>query len=231
MRAEVARERVVGDLAERPGELDAGRSATHDDEGHPRPPLVGIGLALGRLERDEDAAADLGRVLDGLEPWRERAPTRGGRSSGAARPWRPRACRSRSGRRRQHDLALLDVDARPPPRGAPACSGCGAGSSAAAGRYRPATSAAGRHLVEQRLEQVEVAPVDQRQAHLWRHARALLRGVQPGEPAADDDDAVREADLHGRAARGRYLSRSAPARTACAAASRATGTRNGEHET
>ena len=46
---------------------------------------------------------------------------------------------------------------------------------------------AGRDLVQQRLEEVEVAPVDQRQADLRVDAEAA-RGVQPGEPAADHDD-------------------------------------------
>ena len=73
-RAEVAPQRVVRDLAERAGELDAGRAAADDDERHPRPPPLGIGLALGGLERDEDPAADLRRVVDRLEARRERRP-------------------------------------------------------------------------------------------------------------------------------------------------------------
>ena len=95
---------------------------------------------------------------------------------------------------------------------------------------------------------MEIAPVDEREADLGIDAEAP-RGVQPGEPATDDDDAMRQAtclargthvpilarrarvgpDLASRG--GRYLSRSALARTAWAAASRATGTRNGEHDT
>ena len=53
-----------------------------------------------------------------------------------------------------------------------------------AGRQR-----AGRDLVEQRLEEVEVAPVDQGQAHLRVDPEAA-RGVQAGEPATDDDHAM-----------------------------------------
>ena len=48
---------------------------------------------------------------------------------------------------------------------------------------------AGGDLVQQRLEQVEVAPVDQRQPDLGVDAETAS-GVQPGEPAADHDDAV-----------------------------------------
>ena len=45
------------------------------------------------------------------------------------------------------------------------------------------------HLVEQRLEQVEVAPVDERDRH-GSVAGEVLRGVQAGEPAPDDHDVV-----------------------------------------
>ena len=52
-----------------------------------------------------------------------------------------------------------------------------------AGRQDP-----GRHLVEQRLEQVVVGPVDQRDVDVGAGQRA--DGVQPAEPAADHDHAV-----------------------------------------
>ena len=45
-----------------------------------------------------------------------------------------------------------------------------------------------RHLVEQRLEQVEVAPVDERHLHRW--VAEFLGGRQAAEAAADDHDAV-----------------------------------------
>ena len=73
-RPEVALERVVRDLAERPGQLDAGRAAADDDERHPLASPLGIGFALGRLEGDQDPSPDLGRVLDGLEAGRDRGP-------------------------------------------------------------------------------------------------------------------------------------------------------------
>ena len=50
---------------------------------------------------------------------------------------------------------------------------------------------AGRHLVEQRLEQVVVAPVNQRHRDPVAGLAQLAGSVQPGEAAADDDDAVR----------------------------------------
>ena len=49
---------------------------------------------------------------------------------------------------------------------------------------------AGRHLVGERLEEVEVAAVDQR--HLDRRAAQLQRRLQPAEAAADDHDTMRD---------------------------------------
>ena len=99
---------------------------------------------------------------------------------------------------------------------------------------------AGRDLVEERLEEMVVAPVDERHLDL-RRVSELAGRIQPAEATADDDDAVGVlwAGDHARSLGGSpsrwpasaYLSRSAPWRAACAAARRATGTRNGEHDT
>ena len=63
------------DLAERAGQLDAGRPAADDDEGQPRRAApTGSRLALGGLVGEEHAAPDLERVLDRLEPGRELRP-------------------------------------------------------------------------------------------------------------------------------------------------------------
>ena len=47
-----------------------------------------------------------------------------------------------------------------------------------------------RDLVGERLEQVEVAPIDERHLDVVALARQLQRGLQPGEAAADDHDAM-----------------------------------------
>ncbi len=49
--------------------------------------------------------------------------------------------------------------------------------------------AGGRHLIQQRLEQVVVPPIDQRDIDVRRGAQ-LLGGVQSAEAPADDDDFV-----------------------------------------
>jgi len=66
-RAEVADEDVAGDFGDRPGQLDARRSAAHDHEGEQLLALDGIGLTLGLLEREQDAAPDRERVFERLQ--------------------------------------------------------------------------------------------------------------------------------------------------------------------
>ena len=57
-----------------PGQLDAGRPAADQHEGHPLASPFRIGFPFRGLERDEDAPPDLGRVLEGLEAGRDRRP-------------------------------------------------------------------------------------------------------------------------------------------------------------
>ena len=56
------------------------------------------------------------------------------------------------------------------------------------GEIAPGRQDAGGHLVEQRLEQVVVPPVDERDVEVGRGEQA--GGGQAAEPAADDDNAV-----------------------------------------
>ena len=73
-RLEVFRQRAAGDVGDRAGELDAGRPAADDGEAQ-RLVLAGqVGLALGVLEGQQHAAADLERVLDRLQAGRVRRP-------------------------------------------------------------------------------------------------------------------------------------------------------------
>ncbi len=72
--AEIVPQRVVGDFAERPGELDAGWAAADDHEGKPGVAARGVRLALGLFISQQDAAANFGGVLDGLEARRQRLP-------------------------------------------------------------------------------------------------------------------------------------------------------------
>ena len=71
---EVPRERLTRDLGERAGHLDARRPAANHHERQQPLAANRIGLALGVLERQQHATADVERVLDRLESGRHRAP-------------------------------------------------------------------------------------------------------------------------------------------------------------
>ena len=71
---ELLLQRLPRDLRERAGQLHAGRAAADDDEGQQRPLAVAIGLALGPLERQQHAPANLQGIVEGLEPGRARLP-------------------------------------------------------------------------------------------------------------------------------------------------------------
>ena len=64
----------LGDVADCAGQLDAGGAAADDDEVEGGMAAGLLHLALGEFEGEEDAAADLGGVLDGLEAGGELGP-------------------------------------------------------------------------------------------------------------------------------------------------------------
>ena len=185
--AEVRRQRVARQFGDGAGELDAGRPGADDREGQQRRPAVRVGLEFGALEGEQDPAADHGRVLEGLQAGRERFPFVMA-EIGVAR------ARAEDERVVGHGLAPVEQDA---PRlgidaddrgqhrrhlGAPAHD-----PADRPGDLREAERRGGG-LVEQGLEQVVVAPVDQR--HPDRRPGQALHGGEAAEPGADDDDMV-----------------------------------------
>ena len=62
---------ALGEFGDLAGQLDAGRPGADHDEGQPAFALGVVGGDLGLLERAEDAAAQLERVIDGLHAGRE----------------------------------------------------------------------------------------------------------------------------------------------------------------
>jgi len=72
--AKVMNQCVVGNFAESAGQFRAGGAAADDDESHPGAKFRGITLALGCLERGEDAGAHRGCVVDGFQAGRKLLP-------------------------------------------------------------------------------------------------------------------------------------------------------------
>ena len=183
---ELAAQGVPRDLRQRAGELDAGGAGADHHEGEPRQAARRVGLALGALEREQDAAADLQRVVEGLQGRRKRRPSvvtevvvdRAGGDDQlvvgklAAVLQGHRAPRRVHASRLAHqdgDVALPGEDVPDGPRDL--------------GGGKPG----GRDLVEQRGEQVMIGAIDHRQ--LERRLAQGLGSPQAAETAAQDDHA------------------------------------------
>ncbi len=181
---EVPGERLTGDLGQRAGHLDACRAAANHDECQQRLAANRVGLALGVLERQQHATADVERVLDRLESGRDRAPL-----------VMPEVGVRRATRDDQIVVGELTVGQHELPAGL--VDGAhlreedlhvqlAAQNPSDGRRDVPRRERRHRHLIEQRLEDVMVAPVDDRDADAGTTQGAGR--IQPAKPAADDDD-------------------------------------------
>src|SRR5579863_2995156 len=185
--AEVIEERVVRDFAESAGEFDARWAGADDDESEAGADFFGIGFALGGFESKQDAAAHVGGVFDGLQAGSELFPIvvaeilvagAGGDDERVVFGGAVAEDDAAIGGVNLHGLAeqylrvflaLEDIAQR---RGD------------IAGRKR-----AGGDLVEQRLEEVVIVAVNERDFH--GRAAQSLRGGKSAETAAEDDYAMR----------------------------------------
>ena len=191
--AEVAPQRVPRQLGDLAGHLDAGGAGADDDEREPRVARRWVRLDLGGLEGGEEPAANgectLERLdLGGVQPPFLVAEVRVVRAAGddqrvVAEPFRRR--HRPDGAQVQltrvevevGDLGQQDADV------AVALEDRAERIGDLAGRERP-----GRDLVGERLEEMEVAAVDER--HLDRRTPQLRHRLQAAETSADDDDVV-----------------------------------------
>ena len=182
---EIPRQRVLGDLAERAREFDPRRPGADDHERQPGRALRCVLLAFGELEGREDATPNLQGVADALQARRKgrppfatevRVPGTGGddeivvgdRSLSSATTFAEEIDRPRFGEQNL-DVPLVAKMRR-------------MGDGDVAG-----VQGGGGHLVEQRLEQVMVASVDER--HLDVGLGQLPRRVEPAEPSPHDHHA------------------------------------------
>ena len=172
--------RQFGDGA---GEFDAGRAGADDDEGQKRRAPRRIALALGALEGDQNAPPQRGGVLQRLQAGRERLPFVMAEISVArAGGEHQRVVGQRVAVIEQHAL-VCRIDAA---HGGEQGRDLGAVAQQIAdrpgdlrGRQRR-----GRDLIEQRLEQMMVAAVDQRDRD--RRAGKPIGRFQSAEAGADD---------------------------------------------
>ena len=159
--AEVVAHVELRDVADGAGKFDPGGSAANDDEIERRVPALLQHLALGKLEGQQHAAANLGCVFDGFKAGRERLPLIvaeiGVRGAGgedeivvveacaAGKRYLP--CRDVDADHLIHEHLSVALMAQ---NGADGLGNIG-------GREHSQ-----RHLIKQRLKEIVIAPVDQR---------------------------------------------------------------------
>ncbi len=164
--------------------LHAGRSAADHHEGEEAPPRLRLRGLLGLLEGGEDAAAYAGGVVDLLQPGCRAFPVV------VTEVGMPRA--GRDDELVVGNTAVLDQDDAPLLVDAVhlAQHDAHVGRVAQDGADRRSDlgrrQAGRRHLVEQRLEEVVVAPVDDRDVRIG--AGEPQRGAEAAKARADNDD-------------------------------------------
>jgi len=188
--AEVLAQRATGQLRDLTGHLHAGGPRADDDERHQPVDLLGRAGQLGPLERPEDPAAQLEGVVDRLHPGGEL------RELVVAEVGLPGTRRDEQGVVGGDRLAVEhaggdgpggQVDVRDVAEEDP---GVALVREHLTGRGRDLSLGedAGRHLVEQRLEQVVGCLRDQRDVDVGTLER--LRAEESAETRTDDDDSV-----------------------------------------
>jgi hypothetical protein len=194
---------VVGDLGDRAGELNPGRTAANDDEGQQRPPPLGVVRLLGLLESVQDPAPDVEGVVERLEARREGLPLVVAEVGVAGAGGDDQVVERQLALVEDHRLPL-EVDVDDLGHHDPDVRLFAEDAADRLGDVRRREDRR-RHLVEQRLEQVVVVTVDD--DHLDRLLGQRLGRLQPGEAAADDDHlgegfGVRDAVRRGGRNRG-----------------------------
>src|SRR5215471_14792359 len=185
-RAEVVAQRVSRDFGERARQFYARRSCSHNHEGEPGRAARGFGFALSPLEGQQYSAAEVGGVFQRFQPRRDRLPgivaevgialsRRYDQSVVGDRfPGENQAAASRV----QEDGFVQDD-----PRILLPLQQIAQRSRNFTRRKRSCGD-----LVQQGLEQMEIAPIHQR--HVHRPAMERLSGVKPPEATAHDDYAM-----------------------------------------
>jgi len=182
---EIAGESRLGKFGQRAGQLDPGRPAADDHERQQPAPLGLIVTVLGAFEGHEDAAPHRRRVLDRLEAGGHRRPFIMSKIV-FARPGGDDQQVVRDAAIADQHTATRRVDAGNRPEDH---MGIRLRCENAADRRGDVGGRQGRsrHLVQKRLEQMVVAPVDH--GHIGGDLAEPLRRGQAAKAGSDDDDA------------------------------------------
>ena len=188
---------VAGELGDLPRHLDPGRPGADDDEGEPLPPPLLVRLQLRRLEGAQQPCPHRERALQRLDLRRHLPPfvvaeVRAVRSAGDDQRVEGRDRARVAGERIESHLAGAEVEVLDLRHQHADVSAPLEDRAQRIAKTSPAERT-GRHLVGERLKEMEIAPVDQRQ--LDGRARQVLRGLEPAEAPADDHDLVRHVVL------------------------------------
>ncbi len=190
-RSVLPRQRFVRELGDLAGHLNSGRSGSYDREGQVRCPLGRVGGQLSHLEGAENMAAETAGVLQGLQARREHGPFRvpeiGIRAPGrdhqtVIRQRQRPAVRGHRAHNPSVQIQVLDIgqhDAR---------VGLLPDHAAQRRRNEAIRQDSGSDLIQQRLEQVVIGPVYDRDVGIG--AGQGTRHPDPAEPATDDDHLV-----------------------------------------
>jgi hypothetical protein len=179
---------VVRELGNGAGKFDAGGARADDRERQQRIASYGIAFALGALEGDQNVPSQRGRIFQRLQARRELLPFVMAEISVAH-------AGGENQRVVRHGVAAFEQHAAVCCINASHCGEKGRNLRTVAQQVadRPGNLGGrkrrGRNLIEQRLEQMMVASVDQRD----RNGRALepIGGFQSAEAGADDHYAMR----------------------------------------
>ena len=184
--AEVVAHIELCNVGDGSGQLDAGGSTADDDEIERRVPAVLDHLALGQLEGEQDAAANLGGVFDGFESRRKRSPIVAAKVGVGSSGGQHQVVVRKLGAAGQGDLPRIGVDAGDLVHehlGVLLAAQDGADGLCDVGRREDGEC----DLVKERLEDVMVAAIHQRYVH--RQPGKATGCVNAGKAAADDDNA------------------------------------------
>ena len=162
--AEVAGQRMACQLGDRTRHLDPGRSAAHHDEAQEAAGLLRVGCHLGALERHQHALADQGGVVDLLEAGGRLLPVVAAEIGVARAGGEDEVVVGNPAHVIDHDLTPGGVHAADPAELDPRVGLVGQDRADRPGDVGGRECSC-RHLVQQRLEEVVVAPVDQDQVH------------------------------------------------------------------